>query len=493
MQTKEISVVSKKNERSYIRGMGNYYQQIQAGGGGHDSVPFYPLYYNQYLNRKLPVFIDMNNLSLVIKSVPAVHYILGKRGELLRNGRMRLFKYQKGRQQPCADDEEIFSDPFLDLMRTPNCEQGYKDFIQQWCWMRDLYGYSLIYEEAASRYSFPTFLWTLPSGEIIHKPTGYLFSAQTDDEVMDRYEWQSNQNPDGGIKYFEPPYIIRYVDDPMDMYTWGISKLVINKLHLSNLQLSAQTSNVIMADRGALGILSNQATDMAGAIPMDIAEQKRIGRQYNRDWGIGEEQEKVIVTNSNLKWQAIGYPRAELMLDEIYELSFCAICDAYGVPRKLFSDTVASTGKETIGGDGKGKIEEAQKICIQTTIVEVADSFCEPFNKREKYNLVQRGYYCKITFDHLPVMQDEKLDKAQEESYMASGAAQRTNAIITLNQSVIQGQMDRDAAVAILVNVHKMEPEVAEQIILEPKKIQEPQEESEEVKKYRQSIKSLLC
>lgn len=475
MQNKQITTDLVKKDVSYIRGIGSYFSQIWSSSL-HDQVPFYPLYFNQFLNRKLPVVVDINNLMLVYASVPGLRTVIDKKAELLKMGKFRIFKRSRKKNEP---DIEIFYNPLLDLMKKPNClPGGEKTFLEQWSQMISIYSTAFILKNKVGNRVYD--LKLLPSGEMIINPTGYIFRQTSIVDMIETYEWMNSQNPEGGLSNFNPKEVMLYLDGPADRYLWGIPKIITNKIHVSNLDLSAKTSNVIMADRGALGILSNQAQDMAGAIPMDSEEQQKISKQYNREWGIGEEQSKVIVTNSNLKWQAIGYNRKELMLDETYELAFCAICDMYGIPRKMFADTGVSAGREPLGGDGKGKIEEAMKVCIETTIAMHAENFCDGFNYDPDYGLIQNDMYCAITFDHLAIMQDEKLDVAQEENYKAGSYSARTNAILALNAAVSTGQMQRDAAIATLVEIHQMEPAQAQKIILEPKKIQQLSPEEEE-------------
>jgi len=466
---KENGVYAQKHETdmNYIRGINSYFNHIMDIGGEHDRVPYYPLYYNQFFNRKLPVVIDINNLMLVYQTVGPLRVIIDKKGEMLKNGKFRIFKRAKN---PKDKDEEIFKHPLIDLMRKPNeLPGGFKEFLSSWSRYRDIYGTCFIRKIAATHLSFPVDLKCYPAGEMILKPTGKLFNQLHLTEMIECYEWMNAIEPEAGIRKLYPYEVMLYVDGAADRYLTGTSKILSNKESVSTVNLAQKTSNSILARQGPKGIFSNEGRDQSGIFPIDNSDLKKIERQFNNDYGIDDSQMQFIVTNAAVRFQAVTSPRKELMIEESKEDAFCDLCNAYAMHRKLFADTGSSAAREPIGGDGKGKIEEAMKIVYETTITTAGEEFCDGFNIDPQFGLYQNDMYCCLTFDHLSVVQDEKLDKAQEKSYLASGASQSTSAIIELNNAVKTGAMERDAAIQILILVHGMDIEHASKIILEPK------------------------
>lgn len=418
---------------------------------------------------------------LVYASVPVLRTIIDKKADLLQNGTLKVVS---------IDDEtkEFPNDPVYLLLHKPNALQNKTDFMAQWCIMRDIYATSLIYKNKASRKSLPKTLWVLPSGEMKINPTGKLFEQLTIEDIIENYVHINNQAPNASPRYFEPNQIMRYVDGPSDRYYFGIPKVVTNKLLISNLQQALTTRNILLTDMGARGILSNETPD---SIPIGAPERKQISKQYRNDFGNGEDQEKIIITNAKLKWQPISFPTKDLLaFEEVWDC-FCQLCDVFGIQAGIFADTTASKAKDTIGGDGAGKVQEALKITYETTIQQTADEFCRGYNDDEDYGLKARGRKLICCYDHLPVMQEDQVDAENVNSVRINAASVQTTSLLALNAAVTSGQMEYDAAIAVAVNIHGIEEDIATEIILKPKKIVEPEsdpsmtdEQKEFIKKY---------
>src|ERR1017187_10388026 len=129
-----------RNTNGRIWGLGGYFSQIFRSSV-NDGVPFYPLYYNQFLNRKLPVIVDTNNLMLVLVSVPGLRTIIDKSGELLTNGRIMIVDEDVNEEKD-KDYQEYKDDPLYELIHRPNPLQSHAEFMQQWILMRDIYATS---------------------------------------------------------------------------------------------------------------------------------------------------------------------------------------------------------------------------------------------------------------------------------------------------------------------------------------------------------------
>ena len=485
-------------DKGYIRGIGSYFDQIWQASG-HDQVPFYPLWFNQFLNRKLPVILDTNNLMLVYSSIPRFRSILDYKGGLIRQAKIRLFKVDPITGEDST--EEVYQHPVLSLLKNPNPVLRGDDFLQQWCLMWDLYQTSLIYKNKTSPKSktLPTTLMVLPTGEFKINPTGLLFDQLDINNIIENYEHLNSLYPHAAPKYYSPGEIMRYVDGPTDRYFFGIPKIITNKLLASNLQCALQTRNILLNDMGARGILSNSGGDSEGGLPLSEDERMRLEKAYRSDYGISEDQSKILITQSSLKWQPMSFPTKDLMAFEEEESCFCALCDIWGLQRKLFAEGTASKAKETIGGDGKGNIEEAMKITIETTIQETIDTFLEGFNCDEDYGLIRNGKQIlrlRATFDHLPVMQEDQVDAENVKSVKAQAAATYTTAIIALQGQINSGAITQEAALAILINLFGMEEDIANEVITEKQEIEPPpgaednSDDTEEDKKFKKQLKN---
>ncbi len=473
---------------SRIWGYGSAFSQIWRENLG-GSVPFYPLWYNQFLNRKLPVIIDTNNLMLVVKSIPLLEAIITKKALMAKNVRFRMYKVDANGEADKTN--EIFKHRTLSLLKKPNCLQSKADFIAQWSFFRSVYSDGLVYKNKPTKVSYPKILWNLPMGEMKIIPTGKLFQQVSVDEIIDYYEHINNQFPNASPKSYYPSEIIRYVENSMDQYFFGTSKLLINKTIISNIQMAFNTRNILLHDRGAIGILSASSGDDAGALPLDEEERELIQKDYHRKYGLRDDQMSVLITNSALKWQSMSYPTKDLMLFEEIEDDFCHLLTMFGLLRDIFPNSAISRSSTPIGGDGKGKIEEAMKITYSTTLQAEMDEFCDGINSDTDFNHEAEGVLLCADYTHLPCMQEDQVDAENVKNVKAQAAATMTTAIIALIGQVNSGGIQLDAALVIMEKIFGIEEDIAKEIILEPKEIIPPadpnQEETEAEPKANQT------
>lgn len=430
------------------------------------SVPFYPLWYNQFLNRKLPVIIDTNNLALVVKSIPVLESVINRKALMLKNAKFKTYSMDKNGE---ADlEKEIYGHRTLKLLHTPNVLQKTTDFLAQWSWMRSVYANDLVYKNKPSTKSYPTALWNLPMGEMKIIPTGKLFEQYKIEEIIEEYVHINNQYPNASPKFYKPTEVMNYVDGVMDQYYFGTSKLLINKVIISNLQIAYNTRNVLLHDRGAMGILSSENGDESGGIPLSEEERERVEKDYHRKYGLRDDQMSLLITNTNLKWQPMSFPTKELMIFEEVEDDFCRLCDMFGLQRAIFADATVSKAKDSIGGDGKGKVEEGMKITYQSTLQQEIDEFCDGINRDPDFQHDIDRVVLVGTFDHLPCMQEDQVDAENVKNVKAQASATTSTAILALNSQVSNKTIQLAAAIAILTNVFGIEEPIAKTLLLEP-------------------------
>jgi len=414
------------SENNPVFGLGAFSQLWRLVRG---RVPFYPLFQNFFMNRKLPIYIDISNLMLVYLSTPLVRTILDKKAEMMKNARFEVYKI--------GDDENpLEAHPILDLLNNPNPLQDIAGLIQQWSIYRDIYANTFMRKVKATSAAYPKVLWNLPPGEIKIIPTGKLFDQTTFEGVIEKYVL-FNSGQFQPIDYL-PADIIQTTCGTSDKYFFSESKLITNKLIISNYVGAYKTRNCIINDRGALGILSSTGKEGTGAIPFGSAERDRLNESYKEKYGIEDDQTRVIMSSSALKYQSMSFPTADLMLFEEEENCFSMMCAAYGMDRKLFPDNSAAK-PQAIGSDGKGKTEEAMKTTYQNTIQQEIDIFCNQFNYDVDFGLIKSGYILRGSFKHLPVMQEDEVLREQVESEKTVSLSQM------LKDGIISKQEYREA------------------------------------------------
>lgn len=452
----------------YIFGSGAFGAQIWQWIRG--KVPFYPLFQNFFINRKLPIYVDMNNLMLVYLSIPSLRTIIDKKADMIRNARLYIGK---------RGDKEyrLEKHPVLDLLRKPNDLQNWHDFISQWEMFKEIYANAFIYKLGGLSFKLPQVLYNLPPGEMKIIPTGKLFFQTKVEEIIEKFTlWNSGQYEPID---FRPKELMFLAVGTSDKYFFGESKIMTNKIIISNIDAAYKTRNIILHDRGPQGIISSDQKDSEGGYPIKREERKRLEKQYHEDYGLNEGQQRVMITTASVKWQPTTYPTKDMMLFEEVDDDKCQLLDAYGVLKDVFSSTAVNKGSNPLSSDGKGKTEEALKITYETTIQSDIDAFCNLINHDPQFGLIGTDFYLCATFDHLPVMQEDQVSAATVIQNKATAYQ------ILLSNGVIDKDEFR-AAMGYKGPAPKAEPDT------EPKDDAKDTEEEQEKEKQEKQYKELL-
>lgn len=173
----------------------------------------------------------------------------------------------------------------------------------------------------------------------------------------------------------------------------GESKMRALTPAINNLKMAYESRGMILKNRGALGILSNATSDIAGAVPLDPDEKKRVQDEY-RNYGSLASQNQLIITNQNLKWQKMGVSPSELGLFEETEQDFFKICDTYGTPIDLFASVKGSTFENQ---------RQAEKGLYLRTIMPEANEWIGAVSK----GLGLEGVTLVMDYSHLHIFQED--------------------------------------------------------------------------------------
>ena len=186
-----------------------------------------------------------------------------------------------------------------------------------------------------------------------------------------------------------------------DMILHGQSRLIALQDPISNIIAAYEARNVLITRKGALGILSNNSKDAAGAIPLKDIEKKDLQDEFKR-YGLAKDQYQVIITSASLQWQSMTFPTKELMLFEEIEDDVRQIADNYEYPMYLLGFKAGSTFSN---------VGEAKKSLYQDAIIPEAESIYLAFTNF--FNTEKYGFSFQVFYDHLEILQKSEKDKAE--------------------------------------------------------------------------------
>jgi hypothetical protein len=120
------------------------------------------------------------------------------------------------------------------------------------------------------------------------------------------------------------------------------SRVVGHEYPISNIYAAMKSMNTLISKKGAIGILSNNAHDANGPIKVGDKEKKAVQDDFQR-YGLMGEEWQVIITEADLKWQAMTIPVKDMLLHEEIEQDIMRLCDGIGLYFYILSNGKGST------------------------------------------------------------------------------------------------------------------------------------------------------
>lgn len=174
------------------------------------------------------------------------------------------------------------------------------------------------------------------------------------------------------------------------------SRLVGNEYPVCNIIAAYKGRNTLITKRGAIGILTNELEDTAGAVPVDPAVKEQLQKDF-KSYGIVGQAYQIIITDAKVKWQQMGFATKDLLLFEEIEDDVNRLCDAYEFAPELLART------ENVTYDNK---KEARKGQYRDVTIPQASSRSQQLTA----GLVAANSTLEIraTWDHIEILAEDK-------------------------------------------------------------------------------------
>lgn len=360
------------------------------------------------------VLLDTTKPQQIYNSVPQLKAVVDMKAQMFSNMLLKI-----------VDNEgvEVVDLELSKLLEYPNVLQSQNSFLKQWKIQEQVFGNQFTYANKPSALSkYPVSLSNISPAYIKPYLTGKIYNQVSIDGIIKHYNYSEYGNNEA---IFETKDIMFSKIGALDNNIIGVSPICALALPLSNISSAYKFRNVIMNNKGALGILSSGAKDGMGSLPLKPEEKTRIENSHQDRYGIADGKMKLLITDNPVTWQAMSYPTRDLMLFEEIDTNMLAICDAYGLNANIFSSKNAT-------------FENAKQAIIQAyqdTIIPEADSFCQSLTQFLK---LQNGMRIVADFSHISILKDD-------ESKAINNFATLTNSVTTLvNSGLITAQNGAD-------------------------------------------------
>lgn len=336
------------------------------------------------IGQKDAVYLDTDKPYELYNTIAELKQVVDKKAIMFSNMDIKLIKSDTR--------EEIEDVDLMKLLENPNIFQSMNKWLRNFKVQEQVYGNQFIYKNKPSRLSkYPASLINISSAYLKPWLTGRVYDQISIDGVIKKYVYED----ENGKKDYDTNDILYTKLDDLDNPIIGKSPLTSLRLPLTNTKLAYDYRNVIMAEKGAIGILSNQSIDAVGNIKISKEDKDKINNQYGSEYGIGAGQKRVILTESNLQWQPMTYPTSDLLLFEEVDANKLTIVDHFGLNINIFSNKNATFEN----------VKQSLIQCYQDTIIPEADEFMQALGK---FIGIPEGTELYASYDHLSILQSDR-------------------------------------------------------------------------------------
>lgn len=341
---------------------------------------------------------DKRRLEMFL-TVPELNAILNMRARAA--GNMKIIIVDKD-----TEEEVKVSDPIADRLRNPNYFQSKEEFFGLTSLFRDIFGDEFIYMQQPGRLA-PSGIFTLPPQQIHIENEGYeklnpfFMYRKLPSSIVYSY-----RNYDGKNYKLDDSKLLHLNDNNVKSNTElsflkGNSKIDAQQAPLENILAAYEARNVLIVNRGAIGILSNASKDgIGGVAPLDVKEKAKVQQEFSK-YGLTKSQWQVIITNLSLNWQQMAIDVDKLRLFEETKEDTLKLCDAYGLPPEMLSVSNGVTFANK---------REAQVQFYRDTVIPETGARIAGINKKW---FADKDYELAATFEHLPIFSEELKDRAR--------------------------------------------------------------------------------
>lgn len=367
--------------------------------------------------------------------VPEVNGIISLKVSAFANGRISVVSKETGK-------EVLRNEPLVRSLLNPNPYQSQQEFLQQTKFYHEIFGNEILYflTPVGMPMNVKALYSISPDSILITEDNSKPFFQSLEFNGKYSYVWagQTVDFPRESIIHINRANIsginvlsgitTTNVSQSSLSHLWGCPVQESHQPNIRNIRASYEARNVLIENRGALGILSNGGTDAVGAmLPLDPKQKQQLQDDYRR-YGMTKGQMQIIMTSLNLKWQQMAIDTDKLKLFEECEADTRALCLGYGVPYELIA-----------AGQTYDNKLRAERQFYQNTIIPEANEWCDAINRRVE--IAGKSWEVRITYDHLPVFQENVKERAQAMALMG-GAIEKliVQGVMTIDQARVELQ-----------------------------------------------------
>lgn len=404
---------------------------------------FDQLYKENYMvGQQGPAWLPTDDPYKLYELVPQLKIVIDRRADMFSNAEVILTDLEGNRIEGKEGRE------FTDFFNRPAPEYSLNEWLANYDRQLSIFGNQYMYAPFVSGLQpLPSFLRNLPPDAVQPYMSGKFFDQKTIEGIIPYYLYCDTSYGTGERQIKAEDMIHSKIAD-VRFPALGRSPILSLKLPASNTDAAYTNLNVISNNRGALGILSSEASKdgMGGNKTIKPEEAKEIRKDiqqtHNKKRILGRHEVDVVVTSASLKWQAMSFPTRELLLLEQITDNGLVFCHAFGVSQNILFGENA-----TYENVHKGLV-----MTYQNTTQPAADSLAQSLTDKIYRKRGKMDRLIKLSYEHVPALKIEKksaitsvesLVNALTASIEAGVISVSDAKIILRNELIAIGSIDR--------------------------------------------------
>lgn len=374
-----------------------------------------------------------NNLEIlrIYNIIPQIQSILLNSGAKFSN--MEWIHTRKGERVENSEIEKF--------LNRPNPLQAKAEFWQQYYVWLKLFGNSYILENirhgSSPKYEKGSLnlssAWNMGPQYMTPIGTGNYYRQSKLEKIIKRYVYNPTNNILKADK-FDPKEILHtsdiFIDPQNGKWLEGRPRIISLQRPITNIAMAYEQRGVIQKNRGADFILSPDLKPNDLGITALQSGQKEEAQKAYKDYGLLDDQHRIIFSPIPIKLLKTGLKIADLMLfEEIVEDSR-DICNGFNYPFQLLF-----TGDTTFENQN-----EQHRSHYRDSIIPDGASLA----KEIKRDLgMPDDEDLQASYDHLEILQEDKKISAETSQV-------RSETILAIQASVFNGHTSEKSAIEIL-------------------------------------------
>lgn len=378
-------------------------------------------YINRQYSSSYADFFEINSNKTIIKAVtecPQVSTILFRKGQQIANG---ISTVTQPNGKPMRGEE---GKQWQKLINKPNAYMNRAQYVA----VRDMYisswGWIAEYKEIVPGFGIVSRRLLKPEMcDIVWKRKS-MFFLKDKASMIESFHYTEN-----GVK--------TQIKDVENIYFYTGSNLLSTNGYLPETPLRTLQHPInssiknyksrIRSISSPWGFVSQTGKDDVSNIRMDDADVDEFHKRYAENYGTEDGQRELVFANGPMQFNAIMPPVQALQLLELLKSDSAVICDVLGYEYDLLS--------RDLGGVALNNKNEAGKNQYQNHTIPHAKNMDE--QEMESLQAEQNGFIITTTFDHLPVMQeDRKLESEARRNNVQSVISQFKNNLICYGEAM---------------------------------------------------------